>query len=143
MVMKAETIAERADAYKIPGVRVDGKDVLAVYDAAQEAAARARRGGGPTLLELVTYRITGHSRRDPALYQPEEERKAAKAGEPLVRFKRYLLERRKADEAELQRILAEVDAEIEAAVQAAMAAPQPAPEDALQDVFAERGAGAR
>ena len=76
-VMKTKTIAERAAAYGIPGVTIDGNDVLAVYEAARQAVARARSGQGPTLLELVTYRITGHSRRDPALYQPEEERKQA------------------------------------------------------------------
>ena len=89
--MRCERIAERAAAYKIPGVTIDGNDVLAVYKAAKDAVARARSGEGPTLLELVTYRITGHSRRDPALYQPEDERKAAKENEPIGRFVQYLL----------------------------------------------------
>ena len=85
-------LADRASAYGIPGVTIDGNDVLAVYAAAQQAVARARAGEGPTLIEAITYRITGHSRRDPCLYQPEAERKAALEHEPIRRFAGYLLE---------------------------------------------------
>ena len=91
-VMKTKTIAERSSAYGIPGVTVNGNDVLGVYEAAKEAVDRARSGQGPTLLELVTYRITGHSRRDPALYQPEAERKQALENEPIGRFAKFLLD---------------------------------------------------
>lgn len=136
MVMKTETIAERSCAYKIPGVRADGNDVLKVYEAAKKAVERAREGNGPTLLELMTYRITGHSRRDPSLYQPEEERKAAKENEPIVRFRRFLLEKGMASESTLNQIVEDVDREIEDAVKTAMSAPEPCPEDALRDVFA-------
>lgn len=132
---KVAHLADRAVAYGIPGVTVDGNDVLAVYQAAHEAVERARAGGGPTLLEAETYRITGHSRRDPCLYQPEEERKQALANEPIGRFRNYLLENGIADETRLNAIGADVDAEIEAAVQSAMAAPNPRPEDALEGVF--------
>jgi pyruvate dehydrogenase E1 component alpha subunit len=134
-VMKTKTIAERASAYGIPGATVSGNDVLVVYEAAKEAVDRARSGGGPTLLELVTYRITGHSRRDPALYQPEEERKQALENEPIGRFAKYLLDRKLADQPCLDRLASEVDEEIEAAVKAAIAAPEPKPEDALEDLF--------
>lgn len=134
-VMKAKTIADRAAAYGIPGVTVDGNDVLKVYEAAQVAAGRARKGEGPTLLELMTYRITGHSRRDPALYQPEEERKAAKENEPIGRFRKYLLAQSFATEAELNQIVEAVDREIEESVQSAMVAPEPKPEDVFEDVF--------
>jgi TPP-dependent pyruvate/acetoin dehydrogenase alpha subunit len=137
MVMKAANIADRAVAYGIPGVTVDGNDVLAVYEAATAAVARARDGGGPTLLELLTYRITGHSRRDPALYQPEEEKKAALANEPIGRFRRVLLAVPGLDPAKLQAIEEDVDREIEAAVTAAQAAPFPQPEDLYQDLFVE------
>ena len=82
-VMKVPHIADRAAAYGMPGKTVDGNDVLAVHEAAHEAVERARAGKGPTLLELVTYRITGHSRRDPASYQPDEEKKQARANEPI------------------------------------------------------------
>ena len=136
-VINTETIADRAAGYGIPGVRVDGNDVLRVHEAAGQALARARAGGGPTLLELVTYRITGHSRRDPALYQPEEERKRALENEPIGRFARYLLEHEVVDQAALDAVGREADEEIEAAVVAAMAAADPAPEDALNDMFVE------
>jgi pyruvate dehydrogenase E1 component alpha subunit len=131
---KVKHLADRAVAYDIPGVTVDGNDVLAVYQAATEAVERARAGEGPTLLEAVTYRITGHSRRDPCLYQPEDERKLALEREPIRRFAAVLLADGVA-QATLDAIIAEVDAEIEAAVQSAMAGPDPRPEDALDDLF--------
>jgi len=133
--MKVERVSQRASAYGIPGVTVDGNDVLAVYEAAREAVERARAGTGPTLLELLTYRITGHSRRDPCLYQPEEERKQAVAHEPIGRFAGWLVAQGSADQASLDAIRAGVKAEIEAAVEKAIADPEPAPEDALQDMF--------
>ena len=136
-VIGTETIAERAAAYGIPGQRVDGNDVLAVFAAASDAVARARAGNGPTLLELMTYRITGHSRRDPCNYQPKPEREAALRNEPIGRFAALLLADGTADQAALDRIAAELDAEIEAAVKAAMSAPSPAPEEVEQGVFAE------
>jgi pyruvate dehydrogenase E1 component alpha subunit len=131
---KVPHLSDRAAAYCIPGVTVDGNDVLAVYQAATDAVARARAGDGPTLLECVTYRITGHSRRDPCLYQPEEERKLALEREPIRRFTAELLAGGVA-QATLDGIIADVDAEIEAAVQSAMAGPDPQPEDALFDLF--------
>jgi pyruvate dehydrogenase E1 component alpha subunit len=136
-VIGTPTIAERAAAYGIPGERVDGNDVLAVYAAAAEAVARGRTGGGPTLLELMTYRITGHSRRDPCTYQPREEREEALRKEPIGRFGASLVERGAADQGTLNAIGAEIDAEIEAAVKSAVSAPDPRPEDALADLFVE------
>jgi len=138
MAFNTATISERAGAYGIPGATIDGNDVLLVHETAGKAIEGARNGGGPTLLELVTYRITGHSRRDPALYQPEEEKKRALANEPIGRFAARLLERDVADQAALDRIGAEIDREIEAAVEKAMAAPDPKPEDALEDMFVEQ-----
>ena len=111
--------------------------MLGVYEAAKEAVDRARSGRGPTLLEFVTYRITGHSRRDPALYQPEAERKEALENEPIGRFTQFLLDAKRADQPGLDRIKSEVDEEIEAAVKDAIAAPEPKPEDALEDFFVE------
>ena len=97
--------------------------------------ARARAGEGPTLVECMTYRITGHSRRDPCNYQPEEERKAALEREPLRRFAEYLFAGKVVDQAGLEGMRAEVDAEIERGVESAMAAPDPKPEAAMEDVF--------
>ena len=77
--MKCETIAQRAISYGMPGVRVDGNDVLAVYSACLEAVERARSGGGPTLIECVTYRYTPHTTADdPKKYQISEIREAWK-----------------------------------------------------------------
>jgi pyruvate dehydrogenase E1 component alpha subunit len=135
MVMKVPHIADRAAAYGIPGLTVDGNDVLAVHEAATDAVARARDAKGPTLLELETYRITGHSRRDPCLYQPEEERKRALANEPIGRFAKQLLAKGLADQKSLDEVLQKVKAEIEVAVVKAMAAPEPAPEAALEDMW--------
>jgi pyruvate dehydrogenase E1 component alpha subunit len=106
-----------------------------VFEAARTAIERARGGEGPTLLECMSYRITGHSRRDPCNYQPEEERKEALKNEPIRRFAEFLLTGGFIEQAGLDGIRADVDAEIERAVESAMAAPDPKPEAALEDVF--------
>lgn len=134
--VKLKKLSDRAGGYGIPGVTIDGNDVLAVYETAHEAVTRARDGGGPTLIDAVTYRITGHSRRDPCNYQPEEERKEALQREPIKRFAERLLAEGLATQAQLDEIHLAVDAEIENAVESAKAAPDPKPEDALDGVFA-------
>jgi pyruvate dehydrogenase E1 component alpha subunit len=134
-MVRLKRLSDRAAGYGIPGVTVDGNDVLEVFETARKAIERARGGEGPTLVECMTYRITGHSRRDPCNYQPEEERKEALKKEPLRRFTEYLLTGGFIDEAGLEGIRAEVNAEIERAVESAMAAPDPEPEAALEDVF--------
>jgi pyruvate dehydrogenase E1 component alpha subunit len=133
---RVKNLADRAPAYGIPGVTIDGNDVVAVYEAACEAADRARKGGGPTMIEAITYRITGHSRRDPCNYQPEEERKRAIEKEPIRNFAARLLSEDIATQEALDAIRAGVDEEIETAVKSAMAAPDPTPEMALEDMFA-------
>jgi len=135
MVVKANHISDRAAANGMPGCTIDGNDVLAVHATASQAVERARGGGGPTLLELETYRITGHSRRDPCLYQPEEERKRAVANEPIGRFAKHLLGSKAAVQGDLDAVQESVKAEVEAAVQKAMSDPEPKPEDALEDLF--------
>ncbi len=135
-VMRIQDIADRADAYGIPGVSVDGNDVLAVYHAAKDAVARARAGAGPTLLECKTYRRRGHSRFDPAAYRPEAEAATWLARDPLPRFRTYLLETAAVPLAEITQVEAEVATAIDAAVQYAMESPYPAPEEALDDVHA-------
>jgi len=132
---RVERLSDRAAAYGIPGVTIDGNDVTQMHETAREAVGRARAGEGPTLLEAMTYRITGHSRRDPAHYQPEEERKQALEREPIGRFATRLMSEGIADGAALDAIRAEIEGEIERAVQSAMAAPEPAPEDAPDGLF--------
>lgn len=136
-VVKTETIAERAAAYGIPGRQIDGNDVLKVYETASAAVERARNGDGASLLELKTYRITGHSRRDPSLYQPDEEKERALKNEPIGLFDKYLQEAGVADRETLDRLASSVDEEIEKAVSLAMAAPEPKPEDTLADLFVD------
>jgi len=135
-VMAIENVADRAVAYGIPGVVVDGNDVLAVYEATQKAVERARKGEGPTLIECKTYRHKGHSRVDPAKYRPKEEVEEWLAKDPIKRFKEKLMQTNTLTEPEFQQIEKEVSAEIEEAVKFAMESPYPAPEEALEDVYA-------
>jgi pyruvate dehydrogenase E1 component alpha subunit len=135
-VMAIENIADRAVAYGIPGVVVDGNDVLAVFEATQKAVERARKGEGPTLIECKTYRHKGHSRVDPAKYRPKEEVEEWLAKDPIKRFKEKLLQTNTLTEPEFQQIEKEVSAEIEETVKFAMESPYPAPEEALEDVYA-------
>ena len=136
-VTRLAYVAERAAGYGIRGETVDGNNVIAVYEAARQAVTECREGRGPVLLELLTYRITGHSRRDSCQYQPDEERKLALENEPIGRFARTLLSRGVADRNKLDAIGREVEARIDAAISAAKAAPDPKPEDALDDLFVE------
>jgi len=137
-VIKTKTISERAAAYGIPGITVDGNDVLKVYETALELVTKAREGYGPTLLELRTYRITGHSRRDPALYQPEEEKRKAMGNEPINRFEQYILGRKDTDRSDLETIQSAIDNEIEVAVKTSQLMPDPKAEDTFEDVFVKK-----
>lgn len=136
-VVKTKTISERAKAYGIKGQTLDGNDLMAVHEAAVKAVDRARQGKGPTLLELETYRITGHSRRDPCNYQPSEERKKALEMEPIGRFAKKLIDAGITTQEDLDKMQSRIDEEIEAAVEHAQAAQEPKPEDALEDMFVE------
>jgi len=135
-IMNVENIADRAPAYGIPGVTVDGNDVLAVFEASQKAVDRARGGGGPTLIECKTYRQKGHSRVDPAKYRPKEEVEQWLARDPLRRFKEALLQNSLISPPELREIEDKVAVNIEEAVKFALQSPYPAPEEALEDVYA-------
>ena len=88
---RSETIAQKALAYGMPGIQIDGNDILASYAAAQEAVQRARSGGGPTLIECVTYRMTMHTTADdPRRYRTEQEVELWKQRDPITRFQKYL-----------------------------------------------------
>ncbi|HEY9787082.1 MAG TPA: pyruvate dehydrogenase (acetyl-transferring) E1 component subunit alpha [Candidatus Obscuribacterales bacterium] len=116
--MRCETIAQRAIGYGIPGIRVDGNDVLAVYAAAKEAVERARNGGGPTLIECLTYRITPHTTADdPKRYRSDEECQLWMKRDPLLRFAKYLEKKGVLSEKERNEMEAELDATIKSAVQ--------------------------
>ena len=130
-------LSERAKAYGIPGVRLDGYDVLAVYEAAEAAVARARRGEGPTLLVCYATRIRAHDEGDPQTYRSKEDMEEAKRRDPLPRYRSFLVESQILDEQELSAIERLVEAETEAAVKFADESPFPAPEEALEDLFFE------
>ncbi len=136
-VMKVPHIADRAAAYGIRGQTVDGNDVLAVYEAAKQAAGECRQGKGPVLLELETYRITGHSRRDPCAYQPKEEREKWKSREPIVRFNEVLKNKHGIVESVLAEIQTRVEQRIEAAVEYARQQPEVDIRDLTTDVFTQ------
>jgi len=135
-VMNIENIADRAMAYGIPGVVIDGNDVLTVYEATQKAVERARKGEGPSLLECKTYRLRGHSRVDPARYRPKAEVEEWLSKDPIKRFEERLMQTKVLTEAEIQQIERGVSAKIEEAVKFAMESPYPVPGEALDDVYA-------
>src|SRR5581483_8434724 len=110
-------VAIKARAYGFPGVRVDGNDALGVFAATREAAERARRGEGPTLIEAVTYRIQGHSSSDdPTRYRSAAEVEAWKRRDPLARFQTYLTHRGVWDAQKEDALVAQLQEEISAAI---------------------------
>jgi TPP-dependent pyruvate/acetoin dehydrogenase alpha subunit len=131
-------VSVRAAAYNIPGVTVDGTDVLAVYEATAQAVQRARTGGGPSLIECMTYRWRGHSeqRGSAADPRPPEAVALAQQHDPLASFSAWLQEQGMATPATLVQIEHDVQAAVEEAIAFAKASPLPKPEDALQEVFA-------
>ncbi|MGD8506002.1 MAG: pyruvate dehydrogenase (acetyl-transferring) E1 component subunit alpha [Candidatus Bathyarchaeota archaeon] len=135
-VMKIERIADRAAAYGIPGVTVDGNDVIAVYEATHKAVNRARHGEGPTLIECQTYRHKGHSRFDPATYRPKAEVEEWLKRDPISRLKAKLQKMELLTEQEDEKMEREVVLAVEKAVKFAIESPFPAPEDALENVYA-------
>ena len=127
-----DTISQRACAYGIPGVTVDGNDVLAVYAAVRDAAARARAGEGPTLLEALTYRWRGHSKSDRQAYRTREEVKAWQDRDPIPRFAAVL----GLAGAELDALRLESIKSVEEALAFAEASPEPDVSSILEGVYA-------
>ncbi|MGZ4464011.1 MAG: thiamine pyrophosphate-dependent dehydrogenase E1 component subunit alpha [Nocardioides sp.] len=134
--MAVEHIAQRAAAYGIPGVTVDGNDVDAVYDAVSAAVARARAGEGPTLVENVTYRWKGHSKSDKNLYRTKEEIADWRSKDPILRFEAHVQEAGLLSHEEVQRVRTQALEEMREAVRAANSAPDADPTDLLDAVFA-------
>jgi len=132
---RIERVSDRAASYSMPGVTVDGNDVEAVRDAATEAVGRARGGGGPTLLECVTYRWRGHYEGDPQPYRTADEVEEWKRRDPISTTEARLRAAGALDDASRDGIRAGALAEIDRAVAAAEAAPMPSPEEALEDVY--------
>lgn len=136
-VRNIENIADRAAAYGMPGVIVDGNDVEAVHAAVTQAAQRAREGGGPTLVECKTYRHYTHFTGEPDTYRPKAEVEAWKAKDPIRGYHARLLAEGVVDEAGLNAIRREVEQEVDDAVTFAQNSPRPKPESALDDIYAD------
>lgn len=142
-VMLIDNIADRAAGYGIPGVVVDGNDVLAVFEAARVAIERARRKEGPTLLECKTYRLKGHSRFDPAAYRPKDEVNEWLKRDAITRFQAKLLETGIITESEIQRAVERARNDVEEATKFALESPSPDSVEALDDVYAEGESAAK
>jgi pyruvate dehydrogenase E1 component alpha subunit len=134
-------LAIRAEGYAFPGVIVDGNDVLAVFEASQTAAARARAGEGPTFIEGKTYRYRGHYEGDPMVYRSKEEIEQWRQRDPITLFRRRLLEAGLASEAEFDQINGQVLDTLAEAVQFAADSPQPEPRSALEGVYFDTHGG--
>ena len=136
---RVKHIADRAAGYNMPGVTVDGNDVLKVYGAVGKAVEAARKGKGPTLVECMTYRFRGHFEGDPNLgerYRTKKEMEQWMAKCPIKRFKKTILDRKWASKKELEKMENDVRQEVEDAMAYANASPFPEGEETLEDVFA-------
>jgi len=134
--VKARSIADRAAGYGLPGTVVDGNDPLAVRDAVAAAVARARTGGGATLVEAKTIRLGGHLAHDPQTYRSREEIAAAWEECPIKRFRARLLAEGLLTAEAYARLEVEVDREVAAAVEFARQSPLPEPREAFEDLWA-------
>jgi len=133
---RLDNIADRALAYGIPGITVDGNDVIAVVEAVSEAVNRARKGDGPTIVECKTYRWHGHFEGDAQTYKASEEVEEWKKRDPIFSFKSRLIEMAVITDKDYDNITDEITAEIDDAVTFAEQSPFPEPEETLEDVFA-------
>lgn len=125
-------------AYDMPSAPVDGMDVVAVHNAMDEAVQRARKGEGPTFLEIRTYRYKGHSMSDPAKYRTKEELKEYQGRDPLITVKAEILEKNYADQDWFTKVEADVKKQIEECVKFAEESPAPQDEEIYQDVYAQQ-----
>jgi pyruvate dehydrogenase E1 component alpha subunit len=133
-----EELYRFAEPYKMPGVRVDGMDVLEVYTAVTEAVARAREGDGPSLIEAVTYRFRGHSMSDPAEYRSKREERIWQERDPIKQFSRRILTEHRVSQARLDEIEKQVAATIDDAVKFADQSAEPALDTLTRDVYVEK-----
>jgi TPP-dependent pyruvate/acetoin dehydrogenase alpha subunit len=129
-------ITDRAAAFNVPGVAVDGNDVLAVYETVAEAVARARRGEGPTFIEGKTCRQRGHFEGDTHLYREQKDKDECKKRDPIPRFEKKLIEMGVFTKADAEKIHKEVVAEVNEAEKFALDSPFPDAKEVLTDVYA-------
>lgn len=129
-------ISDRAKAYGMPGVTIDGNDVIEVYETTTTALERARSGEGPTLIEAITMRMRGHAEHDDASYVPKQLLEKWRKKDPIRRYEEYLAGRKLLSEEEKAGIEARIEREIREDVAFAEASPFPPPEDAARPVWA-------
>lgn len=134
--MAIERVSERASGYGIPGVTVDGNDVVAVHRHVGKAIRRARAGAGPTLVECMTYRMTGHSHADSASYVPDAFFEEGRRRDPIDRFTRWLREAGLLEEARLGEMEERIAREVRSAVDEAQESPYPEGSETLEGVYA-------
>jgi len=139
MQFAVKDLAERAIAYGIPGVIVDGTDACQIYDAAREACERARRGDGPTLIEAKMMRMKGHAIHDAAEYVPKPLFEYWRKRDPIARFEKYLLGKKWLTPQENEKLIADVDRELEADRDFAVNSPMPTPESAAGGAWCAPG----
>jgi pyruvate dehydrogenase E1 component alpha subunit len=121
----------------MPGVTVDGNDVLAVRAATKEAADRARAGGGPTLIIADTYRFYGHNVGEAVAYRTKDEVDERRKGDPIPRFENWLAEGGYLDESARKQVWDDVNAEVEASVKFALESPDPDPATAMEGLYSD------
>jgi TPP-dependent pyruvate/acetoin dehydrogenase alpha subunit len=134
-----EQISIRAAGYGFPGMTIDGRDVLKVYETTSEALDRARSGGGPTLIEAMVDRWTAHSANDPDIYRTDEEREVAKKIDPIREYEKVLEEKNLLDEEKKVEIRNRISAQIEEAVTYADSCSEPGYEELIFGVYKEAG----
>ncbi len=130
-------IYKKASVFGLPGVEVDGMDIMAVHTVAQEAVARARAGEGPTLIECLTYRFRGHSLADPDELRSKAEKELWFARDPIKKFSAYLIEQNLATLEDLKAIEKKIQAQVDEAVEFALESPEPDPAELYRYIFAE------
>jgi len=135
-VMLTEYVSQRAEAYGMPGITIYGNDPITVYDEVLKAAAKARSGEGPTLVECLTYRRGGHKRDDPATYRPKEEVSAWLAQDPIKAFHKRLVKDVRFSEEDIENIENEVNHSLDESVDFAVNSPNPPDELALEHLYA-------
>lgn len=131
-----ERVADRAAAYSMPAIHVDGNDPIAMHAAAKEAIDRARNGGGPTLIEAMTFRFRGHIIGDDSHYIPEAEMAEAVANDPLPKYRQWLIDNDHASEQDLATMEADIEAQVDAAVEYAYSCDYPDDAEVKRDVYA-------
>jgi pyruvate dehydrogenase E1 component alpha subunit len=140
--MAVKDVSIRAQAYGMPGVTVDGNDILAVYEATGVAIERARGSGGPSLIECKTFRMTGHSAHDDVKYVPKHLFEEWEKKDPILRLETLLLKYKTTTEADVKRLAARIAREVDEAISLAENDPYPEPHEALEGVYADQVAEA-